>query len=249
MSLGLEAAPLTHRTARAGVKWRRVPPDALRPAFPPGWVEAGREESPPLPPPAAALSSSFSGPGRALRPRSWRRRSALMATPVLLPCLLGHLGGLLASAAAAVPGSTAARVEVWLQPPPPAEEPQQLEGGGGEGAGYTLQGALLGRPGLERGREAQQEEEEEEEKPPQQQQPPKEEEIRGSLVLVSGGGALHCPPPQDPLPPFPQSSPISCMALSPSPRRPPPASDAPLPKGDPFLESGASPLPLNQRGS
>ncbi|KAJ6659139.1 hypothetical protein lerEdw1_019442 [Lerista edwardsae] len=106
-----------------------------------------------------------------------------MAAPVLLPCLLGHLGGLLASAAAAVPGSTAARVEVLLQAPLPSEEPQKLEGGGG--GGYTLQGALLGRPGLERDREAQ-EEEEEEKKPPsqQQQQPPKEEEIRGSLVLV-----------------------------------------------------------------
>lgn len=89
----------------------------------------------------------------------------MAAPPVLLPCLLGHLGGLLASA---LPGS-AARVEVMLEAPaPPSQDPHNSPQGS-----YTLRGALMG---LER--------DQQEEEKPSSQQPPKEEEIRGSLVLV-----------------------------------------------------------------
>ncbi|XP_034955201.2 RING finger protein 215 [Zootoca vivipara] len=95
--------------------------------------------------------------------------------PVLLSCLLSHLGGLLVAAAAGQ-----AQVEVLLLPPPPPppapeEQPAQQAEGSDPGSSYTLQGALLGRPGLEpeRGEKRPQEEGEEE-----------EEAIRGSLVLV-----------------------------------------------------------------
>nr|XP_028565355.1 RING finger protein 215 isoform X2 [Podarcis muralis] len=102
--------------------------------------------------------------------------------PVLLSCLLSHLGGLLVAAAAGQ-----AQVEVLLLPPPPSppapeEQPAQAEGSGPAGGGdsYTLRGALLGRPGLEpepeRGEKRPQEEGEEE--------AAEEEAIRGRLVLV-----------------------------------------------------------------
>lgn len=96
------------------------------------------------------------------------------SAPVLLSCLLGHLGGLLVAAGQGSGAAGQARVEVLLLPPP-AEELTEAD------KSYTLQGALLGRPGLEQEKPQQKagEEEEEEEEAAQ-------EEIRGSLVLVSG---------------------------------------------------------------
>ncbi|XP_033030789.1 RING finger protein 215 [Lacerta agilis] len=105
--------------------------------------------------------------------------------PVLLSCLLSHLGGLLVAAAAGQ-----AQVEVLLLPPPPSPQPPapeeqlaQAEGsgptGGGGGSSYTLQGALLGRPGLE-----PEPEPERGEKRPHEEGEEEEEAIRGSLVLV-----------------------------------------------------------------
>ncbi|KAL8180535.1 UNVERIFIED_CONTAM: hypothetical protein K2H54_027095 [Gekko kuhli] len=90
------------------------------------------------------------------------------SAPVLLSCLLGHLGGLLVAAGQGSGAAGQAQVEVLLLPPP-AEELTEAE------ESYTLQGALLGRPGLEREKPQQQAGEEEEEE---------QEEIRGSLVLV-----------------------------------------------------------------
>ncbi|XP_053135477.1 RING finger protein 215 isoform X1 [Hemicordylus capensis] len=99
-----------------------------------------------------------------------------MAAPVLLPCLLGHLGGLLAAAGQV---GASARVEVQLLP---------AEAQGSSGGGYTLLGAVLGRPGLERDEDdepekAKQQQQQQQPAPPAEE-PPKEEEVRGSLVLV-----------------------------------------------------------------
>ncbi|KAL7986709.1 hypothetical protein Chor_012992 [Crotalus horridus] len=76
------------------------------------------------------------------------------AVPGLLPWLLGALGGLVAAAEVPSPGSPAAQVEVTLR------------GGAEPVRGCTLQGALLGRAGLEL-------------------QPAAAAAVRGSLVLVN----------------------------------------------------------------
>ncbi|XP_060105061.1 RING finger protein 215 [Heteronotia binoei] len=94
------------------------------------------------------------------------------SAPVLLSCLLGHLGGLLVAAGQGSGAAGQAQVEVLLLPPP-AEELTEAD------ESYTLQGALLGRPGLEREKPQQKAGEEEEEEEEEEQ-----EEIRGSLVLV-----------------------------------------------------------------
>ncbi|XP_039188452.1 RING finger protein 215 [Crotalus tigris] len=95
------------------------------------------------------------GPREAVgRRRAAARAMAGRAVPGLLPWLLGALGGLVAAAEVPSPGSPAAQVEVTLR------------GGAEPVRGCTLQGALLGRAGLEL-------------------QPAAAAAVRGSLVLVN----------------------------------------------------------------
>uniref|UniRef100_A0ABM5F1A4 RING finger protein 215 n=1 Tax=Pogona vitticeps TaxID=103695 RepID=A0ABM5F1A4_9SAUR len=125
---------------------------------------------------------------------AWSSGSTCGRAPVLLSCLLGHLGGLLVSGAA---GQARVEVMLLLPPPPPGAEAEAEEGsagaasedgggGGGRSSSYTLEGALLGRAGLEREPEAEKmmEEEEEEEKEEEEEEEAAAEAIRGSLVLV-----------------------------------------------------------------